>query len=292
MWNRHPDGGATLTASIRNVSAGSAAQPIRGSGVLVGGHGGPNGEPTGGTVTVSTLSTGEIHTRGDIPAGTPDLISGGVFVAAGAIVDSVVNAGPVTTYGPNDMVVDNWGIVGAWTALHPLTSHGASGIGVVNFGHLDHLDVRAPVTTHGTGARGFNLYDGTLQRADFVDVSTTGDGAVGIQISRPMGTLRIAGHLRTSGGEGHSLVKGVQTMLKAIALSITASADVDAVIVDGDITSAGDDLTTVDVEGHLGRLDVGGGIHATGHRSTAVRVSGAVSGLAEITTTQTLEERD
>ncbi len=28
----------------------------------------------------------------------------------------MVNAGPVTTYGQNDMVLDNWGRVERWTA--------------------------------------------------------------------------------------------------------------------------------------------------------------------------------
>ena len=62
-----------------------------------------------GTVHVSTLRTGEIHTDGGVPAGTPDPISGGVFVISGAVVDQVASTGPVTTYGQNDMVLDNWG---------------------------------------------------------------------------------------------------------------------------------------------------------------------------------------
>jgi hypothetical protein len=32
-----------------------------------------------------------------------------VFVISGAVAEQVVNAGPVATYGPNDMVLDNWG---------------------------------------------------------------------------------------------------------------------------------------------------------------------------------------
>ena len=79
----------------------------------------------------------------------------------------MINDGPVTTMGPNDMVLDNWGEVGAWTARAPVTSHGPSGTGFVNFGTLDRLDVQAPVTTYGTGARGFNVYDGRLHSARF-----------------------------------------------------------------------------------------------------------------------------
>src|SRR5437016_9286640 len=55
-------------------------------------------------------------------------ISGGVFVVSGAFVDSVRNGGPVTTYGPNDMVLDNWGMVGHWTTSEKVTSYGPSGI--------------------------------------------------------------------------------------------------------------------------------------------------------------------
>ena len=99
----------------------------------------------GGTVHVSTLRTGEIYTHGAIPPGTPDLISGGVFVISGAVVDHVVNAGPTTTNGQNDMVLDNWGEVSAWTATAPVTSHGPSGTGFVNFGAIGRLDVQAPI---------------------------------------------------------------------------------------------------------------------------------------------------
>jgi hypothetical protein len=60
---------------------------------------------------------------------TPDLISGGMFVIYSGEVDDVVNEGPVTTYGPNDMVLDNWGSARRWTARAPVTSRGSSGIG-------------------------------------------------------------------------------------------------------------------------------------------------------------------
>lgn len=32
---------------------------------------------------------------------------GGVFVISGTVVEQVANAGPVSTYGENDMVLDN-----------------------------------------------------------------------------------------------------------------------------------------------------------------------------------------
>src|SRR5207253_1609864 len=129
------------------------------------GHGDWNGLSDGGMMRVSTLRTGDVHIDGWIPAATPDLISGGVFVISGAVVDEVLNEGLVTTYGQNDMVLDNWGEVTSWTATAPVTSRGPSGIGFVNFGRLGRLDVQAPVQTFGTGARGFNVYDESLEHA-------------------------------------------------------------------------------------------------------------------------------
>ncbi|MEU1791906.1 hypothetical protein ABZ553_39740 [Streptomyces sparsogenes] len=187
LWNQQPDSAVEITAELLDVAAGSTDRPVRGSGVFVGGHGDWNGAADGGTVRVSMLRTGEIHTDGGIPAGTPDLISGGVFVISGAVVGQVVNAGPVTTHGQNDMVLDNWGRVETWTATAPVISHGPSGTGFVNFGDLGHLDVRAPITTHGTGARGFNLYDGSLRHASFDSIATM---ATARSASRPARSCR------------------------------------------------------------------------------------------------------
>ena len=100
VWNRHVDSSVEITAEITNVSAGSEQTPVRGSGVFVGGDGTDGGKASGGTLKVTILTTGEIHTDGGIAEGTPDLISG-------AIVENVTNLGPVTTLGQNDMVLDN-----------------------------------------------------------------------------------------------------------------------------------------------------------------------------------------
>lgn len=71
-----------------------------------------------------------------------------------------------------------------------MTSHGPSGIGFVNFGEIDRLDVQAPIETFGNGARGFNLYDGSLRHASFESIATHGDGSFGVQVSKPMPTWR------------------------------------------------------------------------------------------------------
>jgi hypothetical protein len=101
--------------------------------------------------------------------------------------------------GANDMALDNCGRVKRWTCTAPVTTRGPGGIGVVNFGHLDEPDIRAPIETLGVGARGFNLYDGTLQKANFDSITTHGDGAVGIQIAKPLPTLVVRHDVTTAG---------------------------------------------------------------------------------------------
>ncbi|MFH8616059.1 hypothetical protein ACH4E8_13435 [Streptomyces sp. NPDC017979] len=285
LWNRQPDPGSVITAELLDLAAGSDGAPVRGSGVFVGGHGDEDGRGDGGTVRVGLLRTGEIHTDGGIPPGTPDLISGGVFVISGARVEKVHTAGPVTSYGQNDMVLDNWGRVISWEATAPITSVGPSGIGFVNFGDLDHLDVRAPLTTHGVGARGFNVYDGTLQHAEFDSITTTGDGAIGVQVSRDLPQLDIRGDLTTSGGTGSSLVRGVQTELAATALSVKPGGRIGRVTVGGRIASEGDRLTTVEVDGELDSLTARGGISAAGQGADAVHVGDFALDLSGVTIT-------
>lgn len=83
LWNLQPDPTLEITAQLFDLAAGSTDRPVRGSGVLV-----------GGAVRVRTLRTGEIHVDG-----------AGVCVTAGATVNRIFHAGPVTTYGPNDMAL-------------------------------------------------------------------------------------------------------------------------------------------------------------------------------------------
>jgi hypothetical protein len=149
------------------------------------------------------------------------------------------NAGPTTTNGQNDMVLDNWGEVATWTATAPVTSHGPSGIGFVNLGAIGRLGVQAPIETFGPGARGFNLYDGSLEHASFQSIATHGDGSIGVQVSKHLPFLDIAGDLTTGGGEALSLVKGVQMQLKAIGLSVKPGGQIGALDVGGRIHTAG-----------------------------------------------------
>lgn len=272
LWNRQPEG--ELNAELSRISAGSQERPVRGSGVFVGGNGDRDGHPRGGKVRVSRLATGEIHNDGGIAPGTPDLISGGVFVIHSAVVEDVINEGPITTYGQNDMVLDNWGSVERWTAKAPITSHGPSGIGFVQFAELGSLTVEAPIETLGTGARGFNVYDGSLREARFAAITTHAEAGVGIQISRKVGQLTVDGDVKTTGGTGGSLVKGKVVPLPAYAMSIQPGGELDEVNIGGSLITEGDDLATLQVQGTIHRLNVGGSVAAHGEGSQPVSVDG------------------
>lgn len=140
LWNLRPDHDVVVTADLRGISAGRDGAPVRGSGVFAGGA-----DADGGRLDVSLLETGPVFTDGGIPEGTRDLISGGVFVITGCHVGDVRNRGPVTTFGVNDMALDNWGTVDRWVAEAPITTYGRSGVGFVNFGTTTLLRIVAPI---------------------------------------------------------------------------------------------------------------------------------------------------
>jgi hypothetical protein len=281
IWNRQQDSSVRITANLTYISAGTERTPIRGSGVFLAGAQ-QAGRTPGGVLEVGLLSTGAIYTDGGIEAGTPDLISGGVFVVSGARVGTVINEGPVTTFGPNDMVLDNWETVDTWTAKAPVTSHGPSGIGFVNFGTLGQLDVQAPLVTYGAGARGFNVYDGTIESARFQSITTHADGAVGVQVSKDIPLLEVVEGIATLGGRGTSLVKGMQTELAAIAVSVLPGGRIGRLVAGGTLSTNGDDVTTLDVEGALDAIEVRGAITAHGNASHAVRLTGEIAGLERV----------
>jgi hypothetical protein len=86
---------------------------------------------------------------------------------------------------------DVWGEVDRWIADETVTSYGPSAIGFVNFGRINLIKVKAPIETFGEGSRGFNVYSGTVKSTDFERVVTHADGAVGIQISQPVGQINV-----------------------------------------------------------------------------------------------------
>ena len=259
LWNLQPEDDCAISADIIGVSAGRDGAPIRGSGIFISGAG--NG---GGRLLVRRLETGGVYSDGGIPPGSPDYISGGVFVVHGAYVDKVHNHGPVTTYGANDMVLDNWGMVDCWIADDKITSHGPSGIGFVNFGTINILHTHAPIETFGQGARGFNVYSGTVNVAEFERLVTHADGAVGIQISQPVGQIRVRRGIETFGGRGKSLVKGVMMELSATALSVKPGGSVREIDIAGGVTARGPGIDPLEIHGAVDALRITGRLVAEG----------------------------
>ena len=260
IWNMQPDPACRLTADLTGISAGTPEAPVRGSGIFVG------GTPGGGQIFVRRLATGEVHSDGGISPGTPDRISGGVFTLHGAWVDEVHNMGSVTTYGPNDMVLDNWGTVERWQADAKITSYGPSGIGFVNFGDVGVLRVDGIIETFGLGARGFNVYAGTVRDAEFERVVTRADGAVGVQISQPVGRIAVRNGIETYGAIGTSLVKGVMMQLPATALSIKPGGRAREITVKGGLVSHGKGIEPLELHGTIDEFIVSGsfGPHGEG----------------------------
>jgi len=259
LWNMQPEEHVSISADLVGISAGRAGAPVRGSGVFISGAGN-----MGGRLIARRLETGAVYSDGGIPPGTPDCISGGVFVVYGAFADSVRNRGPVTTYGPNDMVLDNWGSVDRWIAEEKITSHGPSGIGFVNFGTINVLRIDAPIETFGQGARDFNVYTGTVNAAEFERIVTHADGAVGIQVSQPVGLIKVRRGVETYGGTGNSLVKGVVVKLSAIALSVKPGGSAREIDIAGGLNTHGQGVSPLELHGAIGALRVTDGFAAVG----------------------------
>ena len=237
IWNRHADPAARITADLTGLSAGSEETPIRGSGVFVSGGG-----DRGGRLEATRLHTGPVFADGDDPNG----IAGGVFVLYGAHVQDVDDIGPVTTYGVNDIALGNWGAADSWKATAPITSYGAKGIGVANLGTIGRLEITAPVETSGPGAHGFDD-GGTVDVAELYRIVTHADAAVGVQISRPFGSLIVRHGIETHGAA-------------AVGLSLKPEADGREIRIDGGIVTYGDGVPPLEIHGRVGELSVSGGV--------------------------------
>jgi hypothetical protein len=240
-FSKNPESQWTLKAE--NLSCGSKDMPVRGSGIyLFGGNyipinadlsSAPAPIAAGGQLQVELLSTGPVYSDGGISAGVANMITGGIFLGSGAHAKKILNKAKVVTYGINDMVLDNWGTCEQWLAQADIVSYNTSGIGFVNFGIMHNLQILGAIETHGVGARGFNLYDGELNSATFKSITTHGNGAIGIQLSKPFGQITVLKDIRTTGGEGESLVRGKIVILKAHALSLKPGVKGESLIIVG-----------------------------------------------------------
>jgi len=156
-----------------------------------------------------------------------------------------------------------------------VVSYGPSGIGFVNFGTVGDFTAEAEVVTYGLGARGFNQYDGTVRNIRFKSIQTFGDGSIGIQVSKPIGTITVDKDVITHGSIGNTLVKGVIMQLPAEAFSVKPGGVVEKLVVGGSLVTHGAKVTTYAVEGGQVRaIDIKGQVLANGQGSDAVLVAG------------------
>lgn len=258
-----------ITVSLANISVGAKNAPVLGSDIFVSGFGDQSG-----LVELDVLTTGAVHSTGMLPYGAADIITGGVFVVYGVHVKRVEHFGEVVTYGVNDMVLDTWGTVDQWIAHAPVVSYGPSGIGFVNFGTVNDFRAEAEIITYGLGARGFNQYDGTVKNIRFKSIETFGDGSIGIQVSKPVGTITVDEDVTTHGSIGNTLVKGMNMQLPAEAFSVKPGGIVEKLIVGGNLITHGAKVTTYAVEGgRVKALDIKGKVLAQGQNSNAVLVT-------------------
>lgn len=273
VYNFNGNSEANIHASLTNISVGARNAPVLGSGIFISGFG-----EQGGYVQLDKLTTGAVYSCGMLPYGTADIITAGVFVVYGVTAKLVEHFGEVVTYGVNDMVLDTWGSVENWLAHAPVVSYGPSGIGFVNFGTVHNFVAESEIVTYGLGARGFNQYDGTVKSARFKSIETFGDGSIGIQVSKPVGTIVVDEGITTHGSVGNTLVKGRNMQLPAEAFSVKPGGVVEKLVVKGDLVTHGANVVTYAVEGgRVAAIDIGGKVLAQGQNSNAVLVANSGS---------------
>ena len=117
-----------------------------------------------------------------------------------------------------------------------------------------------------------------MKNIRFKSIETFGDGSIGIQVSKPVGTIVIDEGVTTHGSVGNTLVKGVNMQLPAEAFSVKPGGVVDRLEVHGDLVTHGDGVTSYAVEGgRVGAIDIRGRVLAHGRESNAVLVAGGGS---------------
>ncbi|WP_191906979.1 hypothetical protein [Adhaeribacter soli] len=269
VYNYNSDTESVINATLTNISLGRKGAPVIGSGLFVCGFG-----DQGGWVIADNITTGAIYSNGMLPYGQPDMITAGVFIVNGTKVKNITHTGEITTYGVNDMVLDTWGKVEKWTAEKPITSYGPSGIGFVNFGVVDEFEAKDKIETFGLGARGFNQYDGTVTKSTFHSLITHGNGSIGMQVSKPVGSITVKNGIVTHGSKGQTLVKGVIMELPADGVSVKPGGEIRKLTISGGITTHGDEVHSFNVEGGLvQQVEIKGMVEANGKNSVAVSVT-------------------
>ena len=106
--------------------------------------------------------------------------------------------------------------------------------------------------------------DSTCILALCITQSSIADGAIGIQISQPIGRLVVHRGIETFGGTGDSLIKGVIVSLSAIGLSVKAGGSAKEIQIDGGITTNGKGVAPLELLGTIDTLRVNGGFKGAG----------------------------
>jgi hypothetical protein len=126
------------------------------------------------------------------------------------------------------------------------------------------LDVSVPNLGSYPLGEGFNVYTGTVNSAEFDRIVTHADGAVGIQISQPVGEISVRRGIETYGGTGDSLVKGVVVKLAATALSIKPGGSARQIDVTGGLLAHGEGVDPIELHGPVRSLHIGESFTAVG----------------------------
>ena len=80
------------------------------------------------------------------------------------------------------------------------------------------------------------------------------EGAVGIQIAKPVGRIVVRNGIETFGDVGESLVKGVVTTLSATALSVKAGGVAQSIDISGGLKTNAAGSAPIDIEGAVAFL--------------------------------------
>jgi hypothetical protein len=285
LWNSQADPNAVITADLQDISIGRSDAPVVGSGVFVTGafpllvtpdnvrtfgqtlHQ-ETVHPSHGSIQVKRLTTGNVHTRGSSTFFRGNAVGGSVAVFNGpsAPIDQGLQVnGSVTTSGLTNGGINIYSDLDKLTVTGDITSAGPNGFGVVTWPHVGDIEVAGRLETFGTGSRAFNAYAGQVDTAEFGQIVTHGDGAVAVDVFRPLGELVVHHGIQTTGGTGLSLVLGVLKPLQASAIGAAELAgSIREIYSGGPISTAHDGITTVHVgsENHIGSLCATDGVQA------------------------------
>jgi hypothetical protein len=113
-----------------------------------------------------------------------------------------------------------------------------------------------------------------VKEATFHSLVTHGNGSIGMQISKPVGSITVKNGILTNGSKGQTLVKGVIMELPADGVSVKPGGEIRQLTIAGGITTHGDEVHSYNVEGGVvQQLTIQGTVEAHGKNAVAVSVT-------------------